>query len=408
MDTIHPVCCGLDVHEACVTACLRRVNVEGTISVETREFSTTVKGLTALGEWLVAEKCPLAAMESTGVYWKPVWHMLSPLLDVWLLNARDVKQRRGKKSDRSDAKWLSELVAHDLVQPSFVPPPRIGALRDLVRMRTSLVEMRTQAKNRILAVLEDTNIKLASVVSDPFGVSGRNIMDALVKGERDAKVLAELSKGILRNKITMLEEALEGSFTEHHAMLIRLGLETVDHCNHQLSELESQIASLLAPMEKEVKQLVSIPGVSLQASRVILSEIGIDMSRFGTSSRLAAWSSLCPGNNESAGKRKSGKTRKGNRHLRRILVECAWAARKTNTFLGRTFYRLQARLGGKKAAVAIAHKIIVIIFHLLIEGEHYNDGRYDHIKEKEKNRQKNRALATLQRLGYQVALTDAC
>lgn len=405
METIHPICCGLDVHQAIVFACLRRVNDNGTVSVEGREFSTTVKGLTALSDWLVEAGCPIAAMESTGVYWKPVWHILSPMLDVWILNARDVKQRRGKKRDPVDAKWIAELVAHDLVQPSFVPPPTIGALRDLVRVRTTSVQMRTQVKNRVLALLEDTNVKLASVVSDPFGVSGRKMLDALVKGERDCRVLSDLAMGVLRRKIPQLEEALQGSFTEHHAFLIRLGLESLDHGNRQISDLDSQICRLMEPMEKEAVLLTSIPGVSHTAARVILSEIGTDMSRFGSAGRLASWAGLCPGNNESAGKRGSGKTCKGNRHLRRIMVESAWAAGKTDSFLGRTFRRFQARMGGKKAAVAVAHKILVIGFHLLNEGKFYDDGRYDHIKQGEQERQKHRALKSLERLGYRVELT---
>jgi transposase len=407
METIHPICCGLDVHQATVTACLRRVNSDGTISVELDEFDTTVKDLTALADWLVEAGCPIAAMESTGVYWKPVWNILSPLLDVWILNARDVKQRRGKKRDRRDAKWIAELVAHDLVQPSFVPPPRIGALRDLVRMRTMLVQTRTQVKNRVLAILEDTNVKLASVVSDPFGVSGRKIMEALVNGQRDCKVLSQMAMGALRRKIPQLEVALEGSFTEHHAFMIRLGLESIDQCNRQISELDSQIASLMGPLQNKASQLMSIPGVSQTAARIIISEIGADMSRFGSAQRLASWAGLCPGDNESAGKRKSGKTRKGNRYLRRILSECAWATRKTDSFLGRTFRRFQIRIGGKKAAVAIAHKILVISFHLLNEGQLYDDGRYDYINQREHNRQKKRALTTLQRLGYQVDLSLA-
>ena len=407
METIYPICCGLDVHQASVSACLRRVHADGTVSVEAQEFSTTVKGLTALADWLVEEGCPIAAMESTGVYWKPVWHILSPLLDVWVLNARDVKQRRGKKRDRADAKWIAELVAHALVQPSFVPPPRIGALRDLVRMRTALVQMRTQVKNRVLATLEDTNIKLASVASDPFGVSGRKILDALVKGERDSQVLSELAMGVLRRKIPQLEEALQGSFTEQHAFLIRLGLESLDQSNRQIRELDSQIGSLMEPMREEVSRLTSIPGVSETAARVILSELGTDMTRFGSSARLASWAGLCPGNNESAGKRLSGKTCKGNRYLRRITVECAWAARNTDTFLGHTFCRLQARIGGKKAAVAVAHKILVIGFHLLSEGELYDDGRYDLHKQRERVRRADRALKTLERLGYRVQVTLA-
>lgn len=407
METIHPICCGLDVHQASISACLRHVHADGTVRVEPREFSTTVKGLTALVDWLVEEGCPIAAMESTGVYWKPVWHILSPMLDVWVLNARDVKQRRGKKRDRADAKWIAELVAHALVQPSFVPPPRIGALRDLVRMRTALVQMRTQVKNRVLAILEDTNIKLATVASDPFGVSGRKILDALVKGERDSQVLSELAMGVLRRKIPQLEEALQGSFTEHHAFLIRLGLESLDQSNRQIRELDSQIGSLMEPMREEVSRLTSIPGVSETAARVILSEIGTDMTRFGCAGRLASWAGLCPGNNESAGKRLSGKTCRGNRYLRRITVECAWAARNTDTFLSRTFCRLQARIGGKKAAVAVAHKILVIGFHLLNEGEFYDDGRYDHHKQRERVRQTDRALKTLERLGYRVQVTLA-
>jgi transposase len=346
-------------------------------------------------------------MESTGVYWKPVWNILSPLLDVWILNARDVKQRRGKKKDRADAKWISELVAHDLVQPSFVPPPRIGALRDLVRMRTGLVQTRTQTKNRVLAVLEDTNVKLASVLSDPFGVSGRKIMKALVDGERDCKVLSEMAMGVLRRKIPQLELALQGSFTEQHGFMIRLGLESLEQCDRQISELDDHITRLMEPLQEKASQLMSIPGVGETAARVILSEIGIDMSRFGSAPRLASWAGLCPGDNESAGKRKSGRTRKGNRYLRRVLSECAWATRHTETFLGRTFRRLHVRIGGKKAAVAVAHKILVISFHLLNEAQFYNDERYDAIKERDQIRQKNRALTTLQRLGYQVELNPA-
>jgi transposase len=407
METIHSLCCGLDVHQSSVTACLRHVKPEGSVIVEIKEFDTTVRGLTTLADWLVEAGCPLVAMESTGVYWKPVWNILSPLFDVWILNARDVKQRRGKKKDRADAKWIAELVAHDLVQPSFVPPPKIGALRDLIRMRTTLVQTRTQAKNRVLGVLEDTNVKLASVVSDPFGVSGRKMMNALVNGERDVNVLSEMALGVLRRKIPQLKVALEGCFTEHHAFIIGLGLESVDHCNRQINELHAQIAILMKPLQEEVSRLTSIPGVSETAARVILSEIGTDMSCFGSAHRLASWAGLCPGDNESAGKRKSGKTRKGNRYIRRVLAECAWATRKTDSFLGRTFHRFQIRMGGKKAAIAVAHKILVICFHLLNEAQFYDDGRYDFITERNLKRQKKRALTMLRQLGYQVELTPA-
>jgi transposase len=405
METIHPVCCGLDVHQASVTACLRRVTAEGSISVEKRQFATTVQGLLELAGWLVESGCPIAAMESTGVYWKPVFHILSATMEVWVVNARDVKQRRGKKTDPKDAQWIAELLAHGLIEPSFVPPPHISALRDLVRMRTALVQTRTQVKSRVLATLEDTNVKLASVISDPFGVSGRKIMDALAKGNRDPKVLSQMAKGVLRRKIPQLEIALEGTFTDHHALLIGLNLELVDHTNAQIAQLDQRICELMDPLKKEAERVQSIPGVHHTAARTILSEIGTDMNRFGSASRLASWAGICPGDNESAGKRKSGKIRKGNRYLKRVLAECAWAAGKTETFLGRTFRRLQARIGGKKAAIAVGHKILVIVFHLLNEGMTYDDGRYNRLNPKQENRQRERALAILQQLGYEVQLT---
>jgi transposase len=407
METIHPICCGLDVHQAGVTACLRRVTAENSVSLEKREFSTTVRGLTQLCEWLTEAGCPIAAMESTGVYWKPVYHILAATMEVWVVNARDVRCRRGKKTDPSDAKWIAELLAYSLIEPSFIPPPEIAALRDVIRMRTALVQTRTQVKNRVLAVLEDTNVKVASVVSDPFGVSGRKMMEALSRGEHDPKALSQLAAGVLRRKIPELEAALEGSFTIHHALLVRLNLDMIDHINTQIAKLDERIEKMIEPLQEEIKRVESIPGVHQTAARIILSEIGTDMSRFGSASRLASWAGVCPGNQESAGKRKSGKTRKGDRYLRRVLAECAWATRKTDSFLGRTFRRLQARIGGKKAAVAVGHKILVIVYHLVNEGTMYDDGRYDRPNPIQEARQVKRALSTLERLGYQVQLSPA-
>ena len=274
-------------------------------------------------------------------------------------------------------------------------------------MRTALVETRTQVKNRVLAVLEDTNVKLASVVSDPFGVSGREIMDALVRGHRDPEVLSQLARGVLRRKIRELSIALEGAFTDHHALLVRLNLELIDQTNAQICQLDERIEQLTEPLQKEIQQAKSIPGVHHTAARIIISEIGTDMSRFGSGPRLCSWAGMCPGNNESAGKRKSGKTRKGNRYLRRVLTECAWAAGKTDSFLGRTFRRLQARIGGKKAAVAVGHKILLIVYHLFNEGTVYDDGRYNRLNRKQENRQLKRALSALKQLGYQVQLSPA-
>jgi transposase len=386
---------------------MRTVMADGMIKLESRTFDTTMRGLTSLLEWLVENGCMIAAMESTGVYWKPVYHVLSPVVTVWVANAAEVKQRRGKKTDKADAKWLAELLAHDLIQPSFVPPPMISALRDMVRTRTALVNSRTQAKSRVLAVLEDTNIKLSSIASDPFGRSGRAMMDALVAGYHDPKALAQMAKGVLRRKIPQLEAALEGSFTEHHAALIRLSLAAVDLFNDQIAELDGRIDAMVDPMRKEVDLTKSIPGIQETAARAIIAEIGTDMTRFVNQNRISSWAGVCPGNNESAGKRKSGKIRRGNRHLKRILIECAWATRKTNSFLGRTFRRLEARIGGKKAAVAVGHKILVIIFHLLSEGTVYNDGKYDHPSPKKELRQQKRAIETLHTLGFEVTLKPA-
>lgn len=407
METIYSVCCGLDVHQAKVSACLRRIGNDNTVSTQIKEFDTTVQGLTQLSQWLTETQCPVAAMESTGVYWKPVYHILSATMDIWVVNARDVKQRRGKKTDRADAKWIAELLAHGLIDPSFIPPPEILALRDMIRMRTTLVQTRTQFKNRVLAILEDTNVKLSSVVSDPFGVSARKMIDALVEGNRDPKALSELAKGVLRKKIPQLETALEGSFTDHHARLIRLNLELVDKLNAQIMQLDEYLDEMMEPFQAQIQRIESTPGVSRIASRIIVSEIGTDMGRFGSAPRLSAWAGMSPGNNESAGKRKSGKTRKGNRYLRRVLIECAWATRKTESFLGHTFRRLQKRIGGKKAAVAVGHKILVIVYHLLKEGTVYDDGRYDRYQKKQEKNQLTRALSLLQELGYEVQLKKA-
>jgi transposase len=404
MQVIHPVCCGIDVHAAQLTACLRRISEDGQITTEVVEYGTTYGALVAFRSWLQAHQCPIVALESTGVYWKPVYHVLSEAVEVYLANSRDVRQRPGKKTDKRDATWIAELLAHGLLTPSFVPPPKIRALRDLTRTRVSLVQMCTQAKNRIYKILEDTNIKLASVVSDLFGKSARRMLDALVAGERDPAKLSAMALGTLRGKIPQLEVALEGQFTEHHAKLIKGALELVDVLGRQIAEMDQQLQELMSEMTPQLEQLDSIPGVSEITARDLIAEIGLDMRRFGSASRLASWAGLSPGNNESAGKRRKGRTRKGNRYLRRVLVQCAWATRKTSTFLGRTFRRLEARLGSKKAAMAVAHKILVIIYHLRLEGTFYEEERYDRLLPKQEERERKRAIKALERLGFSVTL----
>jgi transposase len=404
MQVVHPICCGIDVHQARLTACLRRVDTDGQVTQEVREFVTTYDALLTLSTWLSEQHCPVVAVESTGVYWRPVYHVLVGTVEVLVGNAQEMRRRPGHKTDKADARWIAELLAHGLIRPSFIPPPPIQALRDLTRTRVALIQARTQAKNRVVKVLEDTNIKLTSVVSDLFGRSGRRMLAALVAGERDPKALAALALGVLRRKQPQLELALSGQFTAHHAWLIQGALELIDLLDRQLTDLDQRIGELMAPLAPQAEQLTSIPGVEATAARAILAEIGTAMRHFGSAARLASWAGVCPGNDESAGKRRSGRTRKGNRYLRRVLVQCAWAARKTPTFLGHTFRRLEGRLGGKKAAMAVAHKILVIVYHLLLEGTCYEEARYDRLQARQEERQQKRAVKALERLGYRVTL----
>lgn len=411
MQVVYAKCCGLDVHNEVVVACVRIDEGAGHVSKQTREFGTTMSALRELGDWLSEQGCTVVGMESTGVYWKPVYHVLCTMLShVVVGNPRDMCRRRGNKTDKLDADWISELLAHDLIRNSFVPPPHIVALRDLTRTRTTMVQTRAQAKNRVHKILQDTNIKLANVATDMFGKSGRAMLDALIAGERDPKTLSELAIGRLRVKIPQLELALEGQFTEHHGALIRMSLCQVDLLDEQIGEIDERIAKLVQAtprVQAAIEQLESIPGVEQTAARIVVSEIGTDMGRFETDKRLGSWAGVCPGNNESAGKSKGGRTRKGNRYLRRVLNQSAWAARKTDTFLGRRFRSLQPRIGGKKAAMAVAHQTLIIAYHLLKDGTFYDEEHQRRGNPQMEERWRRNAVQTLERLGYTVTLQTA-
>jgi transposase len=404
MDLKYARCCGLDVHSATVVACCREV-VDGTVRKETKVFGTTLRELSQLCDWLRERDCPIAAMESTGVYWRPVYNVLCKRLKVIVGNARAMKPPTGKKTDKADAGWIADLLAHDLIRPSFIPEPGLKALREFNRLRVRLVEQRTQAKNRIQGQLQDANIKLANVASDVFGKSGRKMLDALVAGERDPAVLAQFSCSTLRRKIPQLELALEGSFSAHHATILGHLLEQHDLLDKHVHKLNEQIrqATTELGMDGALAQIITIPGINEVSGRQILSEIGNDMSHFGLDKRLASWATACPGNNETAGKRRSGRTRKGNRYLRRILVECAHATEKTQTQLGRIYRRFKARIGANKAAMAVGHKMLIIIFHVLREGTFYDDSKLAN-DAKEDERRRRRALRDLERLGYKVTI----
>lgn len=408
MQVVHPVCAGIDIHKDIAVVCLRRDEGSGRVSKVTESFGTTTPELLRMLDWLTEWKCSTVAMESTGVYWKPVYNLLAGTIDVTIGNARQMKRPgSGKKTDKTDADWIAELHAHGLVPPSFIPDGETRALRDLTRLRVSLVQQRAQSKNRVHKILEDCNIKLGSVVTDLFGVSGQAMLRALVAGETDPEELANLAKGRARKKLSALQPALMGQFTRHHATLVQIELNIITTLNAQVAVVDAEVEALMGPRGPHEGLLMSIPGVDKGAARQILAEIGPDVSRFGSARRLASWAGLCPGNNESAGKRRATRTKRGNRYLRRVTVQCAWATARTETFLGRTLRRLKAKIGGKKAAMAVAHKIIVLVYELLRNGVHYDEGRYLHLGQRLETRWRNQAVKTLEKLGFQVHLRPA-
>jgi transposase len=374
MEIVHLCCAGLDVHKKSITACVRRVTDGGEFTQESRTFGTVTAELLALSDWLAARGVRQVAMESTGVYWKPVFHILEDRFEVMLVNAQHIKRVPGRKTDVKDAEWIAQLLQHGLLSPSFIPPPPIRELRDLTRQRTQLVRERATVANRIQKVLEDANIKLASVASDPLGVSGRAMIRAMIAGQDDPGALAELARRRLRGKIPELRQALHGRVTDHHRFLLRTLLDQVGHLDGLVEQFDLRIAEKMAPFSEASARLRTIPGVGGSAAEVIVAEIGTDMSRFPRSGQLASWAGLCPGNNESAGKRRSGKTTKGSQWLRTMLVQVAWAASHAKgTIFQATYGRWAKRMGKKKALVAVGHKILVLIHRLLTTGTDYQE-----------------------------------
>jgi transposase len=398
--------CGLDVHQATVVACLLIVGKDGRVQKQMRTFGTTTRELVNLREWLLSEGCTHLAMESTGVYWKPVYALLEGALQIVVANAQHVKKVPGRKTDVKDAEWLADLLCHGLLRPSFVPPKPIRELRDLTRYRRKLVESQAAERNRLLKLLETANIKLSSVATDVFGVSGRLMLRALIEGKATPQEMAELAKRRLRNKIPELELALEGRVEEHHRFLLKLQLERLESVEKDLETLEQRIHKKLEPYAAQLALLDEIPGVDWTLAAVIIAELGIDMSVFANVSQLTSWAGVCPGNNESAGKRKSSRIPKGNVYLKTALVEAANSAAKAKgTYLRDKFYRLKARRGYKRAAVAIAHKILVAIYHMLSQQVSYNDLGDLYLDKLNKNHLTRNLVHRLERLGYAVTLT---
>ena len=348
-------------------------------------------------------------MESTGVYWKPVFNVLAPLCEVWIVNARDLQQVPGRKTDVKDAEWIAQLMRHGLLKRSFIPDVEQRDLRDLTRYRSRLIAERSSASNRLQKILEDANIKLSSVATDIQGVSARAMLEALIGGETDAAQLAELAKGRLRSKIAELEAALAGRIREHHRFMWREVLYHLDELNVRLATLDAQIRQLTAPYESLIARLDAIPGVDRRTAEVILAEIGPNVTPFPTAQHLASWACLCPGNNISGNKRRSGKTRHGQNWLRAALVEAAWAASRTkDTYLCSQFHRLRARRGDKRAAVAVAHSILIVVYHLLAKPEAvFHELGGDYFLKRNAEQEERRAVRKLTALGFTVTLTPA-
>jgi transposase len=371
---IHACCAGLDVHKRTVVACIRRVGPDGAVSREVRTFGTMTAELLALSDWLATQDVSHVAMESTGVYWKPIFNLLEGSFEVILVNAHHLKQVPGRKTDVKDAEWIAQLLQYGLLSPSFIPPPKIRNLRDLTRQRTQLIRDCATVANRIQKVLEDANIKLSSVASDVLGVSGRAMIRALIDGQDDPDRLAELAKRRLRGKIPELKLALYGRVTDHHRFLLRALLDQIESLEGLIARYDAQIEEAMAPFAGAAERLRGIPGVGEQAAAVIVAELGPDMTPFPTAGHLSSWAGLCPGNDQTAGKRRSGKTTKGDQWLRTTLVQAAWAASRTKeTIFSACYQRWAKRLGKKKALVAVAHKIIVVIYHLLKNRTDYRE-----------------------------------
>ena len=399
--------CGLDVHQATVVACLLIVLNNGKVKKQIRTFGTTTRDLIGLRAWLQSEGCTHVAMESTGVYWKPVYAILEGALEIVVANAQRVKNVPGRKTDVKDAEWIADLLLHGLLKASFVPPKPIRELRDLTRYRRKLVESRSAERNRLQKVLETANIKLASVASDVFGVSGMQMLDALAEGEATPAEMAELARGRLRNKIPQLEPALEGRMEEHHRYLLKLQLRRMRDLDQDLAELEARIQEKLQPYQKQLELLKEIPGVDWALAAVIIAELGVDMKVFASASQVACWTGVCPGNHESAGKRRNVRVTKGNVHLKTALVEAAQASsRAQGTYLRDKFYRVKARRGAKRAVVAIAHKILIAVYHMLKEDVSYNDLGDLYLDKLNKQHLKRNLVRRLERLGFRVTLQE--
>jgi transposase len=449
MRVIYERCCGIDLHKKMIVACLLIVTAQG-VQKEIQTFSTMLPDLYRLRDWLKARQCRAVAMESTGVFWKPIWNVLEGEMELLLVNAQHIKAVPGRKTDIKDAEWIADLLQHGLLRASFVPPRPQRELRELTRYRSSLVAERARLVNRIHKVLEDTNIKLTSVATDITGKSGRAILDALLDGQDDPQVLAELARGRMRSKRNELAQAVQGTLSEHHRFLLKSQLRQLDFFDTQVAELDQEIAHRLgvpsgpdepgpstgqpssqeaacdepaastpsldappAPQEplssaQAMRLLDEVTGINGRIAQIVVAELGTQLTQFPDEAHLVSWAGLCPAAKISAGKRLSTKSGKGNPWLRQALIQAAHAAaRSKDTYLGAYYQRLKKRMGGKKAIIALAHRILVIIYHLLTEQQAYRELGADHAEEQVAQASKRWAIRRLEQLGYEVTLQPA-
>ena len=407
MEVVHPRCCGLDVHKQIIVACVLVAAGTGRATKEVRTFGTMTDQLLALSDWLEARGVSHVAMEATGSYWKPVWNLLEGRFTLLLANAQHIKTVPGRKTDVKDAEWIADLLRHGLLQPSFVPDRAQRELRELTRYRTSLIRERAAEANRLQKVLEGANLKLGDVASNVLGRSARQMLELIIAGatEAEAASLAQLARGRLRTKIPQLEQALAGRVVSHQRFLLAQQLAHVDFLDEAIDRVSAEIAERLQPVEAAVTLLDSIPGVGRRTAEILIAEIGTDMGRFPSAGHLASWAGMCPGQDQSAGKRRSGRTRKGSPWLRTALVEAAQAvARTKDTYLAAQLRRLTARRGKKRAVVAVGHTLLVIAYHLLVRGQSYAELGGNYFDEHQRHLVKRRLVRRLEALGYAVHL----
>lgn len=408
METVIERCCGLDVHQGSVVACIIVTDQRRKPRREIRTFGTMTKDLQALCKWLEAEGITHVAMESTGIYWRPVYNLLHGSFALIVANAHHIKTVPGRKTDVKDAEWIANLLRHGLINASYVPIPEIAELRDLTRYRRKLVGTASAERNRTLKLLETANIKLASVAADVFGVSGLAMLRALASGASTAEETADLARGRMRRKLAPLAAALDGRVTEHHRFLLTVALGRLDAIERDIALLDERIAAKVAPYDRQIALLMQIPGVDRLSAIAVIAEVGVDLSHWATARKLAAWAGLCPGNYESAGRAKGSGIRRGNVHLKAALyVAASAAARQRGSYLKDKYHRLRARRGARRAGVAIAHKIIVSAWHILTREVPYQDLGDTYLDRLAEHRVTRNLVRRLQGLGYQVTLNRA-